>query len=67
MSIFKIFRRSYVEWQVDEILAKGDARGEARTHRLWQEWNRRRMAAEAESRQFTEPPPSPTVGCGPKS
>lgn len=63
MSIFKIFSRSYVDRQVDEIRAEGAAE----INMLWQEWNRRRMAAEAEGRQFTEPHPRSTTGCGPKS
>ena len=42
----------------DQIHAEGEAKGEAKANRLWQEWNRRRVEAEAEGRRFDEPPPA---------
>ncbi len=37
--------------------ARGEARGEVRASRRWEEWNRRRMEAEARGEEFNEPPP----------
>lgn len=46
-----------------KIRAESEARGEARgAEKVYQEvaaWNARRMAAEARSEKFTEPPPAP--------
>ena len=39
-------------------IVEGIAQGSAQTNEKWQEWNRRRLEAEAEGRPFTEPPPS---------
>ena len=74
MRFFNILSRSYVEQRVAEIRAegvaqvrdqihaegeaKGEAKGVAKANRLWQEWNRRRMEAEAEGRRFDETPPA---------
>ena len=38
--------------------SEGIAEGLALANKNWQEWNRRRLEAEAEGRPFTEPPPS---------
>ena len=45
----------YREWRYN----KGVADGISRTQKKWVEWNRRRLEAEAEGREFTEPPPQP--------
>jgi hypothetical protein len=37
---------------------RGEAIGEARVSQQWEEWNRRRVDAEARGEAFTEPPPS---------
>ena len=37
---------------------RGRARGIAQERAKWQAWNQRRLAAEADGRPFTEPPPS---------
>ena len=70
MAISNILSRSFVEQRVAEIRAegiaigeaegetKGEAKGVAKANRLWQEWNRRRVEAEAEGRRFDEPPPA---------
>ena len=47
--------------------AVGQAEGLAevqRMQKLWQEWNRRRLAHEARSEPFDEPPPSLNVDNG---
>jgi hypothetical protein len=38
--------------------ARGVAIGEARVSQQWEEWNRRRIDAEARGEAFTQPPPS---------
>ena len=38
--------------------AQGFTEGIAQERAKWQDWNRRRLAAEAEGRPFNEPPPS---------
>ena len=70
MRFFNILSRSFVEQRVaeiraegvaqvrDQIHAEGEVKGEAKANRRWQEWNRRRMAAEAEGNRFDEPPPA---------
>ena len=39
-------------------IAEGLAQGSAQEREKWQEWNRRRLEAEADGRPFNEPPPS---------
>ncbi len=39
-------------------VAKAMAEGIAQERAKWQDWNRRRLEAEAEGRPFNEPPPS---------
>ena len=41
-----------------EGFTQGFAEGLAQERAKWQNWNRRRLAAEAEGRPFNEPPPS---------
>ncbi len=38
--------------------AQGTTEGQARTHAMWEEWNNRRMAAEATGARFDELPPT---------
>ena len=49
------FRRKYLE----PLKEKQREEGSQRTQRLWEEWNERRMKAEADGVPFSEPPPSP--------
>ena len=43
----------------DRSLRRERARGRAEEHLRWEEWNKRRLVAEAAGEEFTEPPPSP--------
>ena len=45
-------------------LATGRTEGRVETQKLWQEWNRRRLAHEARGESFNEPPPSLNVDNG---
>ena len=49
----------YREWRYNRGFADGSAQGIARNQKKWMEWNQRRLEAEAEGREFTEPPPQP--------
>ena len=42
----------------DRYLRRERAKGRAEERQRWEEWNERRMAAEAASEEFSEPPPS---------
>ena len=42
-----------------EGVEEGRVEGIAVTHRQWQDWNTRRMEAEAKGEPFNEPPPTP--------
>ena len=42
----------------DRYLKRQRAKGRVETHEKWEEWNERRMAAEAAGEAFTEPLPS---------
>lgn len=42
---------------VTPVIQQHEARGRATERAQWQEWNRRRMDAEANGRPFNEPPP----------
>ena len=42
--------------------ARGVAIGEARVSQQWEEWNRRRIDAEARGEAFTQPPPIVPTG-----
>ena len=52
----KQFERGQAEGRA-EGQAEGRAEGQAERQARWEEWNRRRMDAEAQGRPFTEPPP----------
>ena len=45
---------------VEEGRAEGIEQGIAEAYRQWQEWNTRRMEAEAKGEPFDEPPPTPS-------
>ena len=49
----------YREMRYNKGVADGLARGVAQNQKEWENWLRRREAAEAEGREFTEPPPKP--------
>ena len=42
----------------DKYLKRQHAKGVAEERQRWEEWNKRRIAAEDAGEQFTEPPPS---------
>ena len=44
---------------VEEGIEQGIEQGIAAAYRQWQEWNTRRMDAEAKGEHFDEPPPEP--------
>lgn len=50
-------RRENLEAGRAEGQAEGRAKGLEEANAAWQEWNRRRMAAEAGGQQFDESPP----------
>ena len=55
----RIFKdRVYAEGRA-EGKAEGRAEGKAEHHRRVSEWNRRRIQAEKEGKEFTEPLPEP--------
>ena len=55
----------FSEWYLDRRYAKGLAKGRAeglaegsaRERKRWESWNRARMAAKKQGREFSEPPP----------
>ena len=51
-------RQKLVEPLKERQRAEGRAEGRAEIDAVWDAWNRRRMAAEAEGGPFDEPPPS---------
>lgn len=50
-------RDKFVRPIADGHRAEGRVQGRAQMHREWSDWNRRRLAAEAEGRPFDDPPP----------
>ncbi len=46
------------EWYLERRYRQGRVEGLADRQRMWEAWNNRRMAAEAEGKSFDEPPPS---------
>ena len=52
----RYLRRRYEAGKA-EGLKEGEERGVAQAWEVWQDWNQRRLAAEAASEQFNEPPP----------
>ena len=56
---FALVTKRYLENKfVKPLIARHEARGEARAQRRWTEWNDRRLKAEEEGAPFDEPPPS---------
>ena len=56
----RYLRRRHAEgWEegLEEGREEGKAEGKAEERRLWTEWNKRRLEAEAEGLTFGEPPP----------
>ena len=51
-------RQKLVEPLKEKQRAEGRAEGRAQERAAWEAWNRRRMAAESESKPFDESPPS---------
>lgn len=64
MVLFGGIQRRREERRIEEAEERGKsqgiAQGLAQERKKWQEWNRRRLEAEADRRPFTEPPPSET-------
>ena len=58
--------RMFSEWYLNRRYAKGlaqghaegRAEGSARERQRWESWNRARMAAEDQGKEFSEPPPA---------
>ena len=51
-------RKEKLEEATAQGIAQGHAEGRSEMQKLWQEWNRRRLAHEARGEPFDEPPPS---------
>ena len=49
----------YREMRYNKGVKDGVAQGIAQTQKEWENWLRRKETAEAEGREFTEPPPKP--------
>ena len=49
----------YAKMFKDRVFAEGKAEGKTEQHRLFLEWNRRRIQAEKEGKEFSEPIPAP--------
>ena len=58
MVLFGGILRRREERRVEEAESRGRSEGVAQEREKWQEWNRRRLEAEAAGHPFTEPPPS---------
>ena len=58
MVLFGGIIRRREERRVEEAENRGRSQGIAEEWEKWQDWNRRRLEAEAEGRPFNEPPPS---------
>ena len=52
------FRNKFVKPVIEQHRAEGKAEGSAEMHRLWADWNSRRIEAESTGVPFEEPPPS---------
>ena len=61
MVLFGGIMRRREERRVEEAESRGRSEGVAQEREKWQEWNRRRLEAEAEGDPFTEPPPSDSL------
>ena len=47
----------FSEWYLNRRYAKDLAEGSARERKRWESWNRARMAAKKQGREFSEPAP----------
>ena len=52
-----MFSEWYLNRRYAKGLAEGRAEGSARERKRWESWNRARMAARKQGREFSEPPP----------
>ena len=57
--LFTLISDRYLQRQRARGREEGHAEGFLEAHEKWEEWNKRRLVAEAASEDFTEPPPSP--------
>lgn len=57
MSLYQTMVNRFVIPVIEAHEARGRAEGRAEERTAWREWNRRRMAAEAQGAPFNEPPP----------
>ena len=57
MLVERYLRKGYQAGKA-EGLKEGEEKGKAEAWEAWQEWNQRRLNAEAAGDPFTEPPPS---------
>ena len=57
MSLYQFVVNRYVIPVIEAHKAEGREEGLAEARAEWHEWNRRRLAAEREGREFTEPTP----------
>ncbi len=57
MSLYQFVVNRYVIPVIEAHKAEGREQGLAEVRAEWQAWNRRRLAAEREGREFTEPTP----------
>ena len=62
--LFTMISDRYLQRQRARGREEGHAQGFAEAHEKWEEWNERRLAAEAAGEGFTEPPPSSTNSNG---
>ncbi len=60
--VVMVFGWLYMERKRREVTEKGHAAGRAEANAEWEEWNRRRVEAEAKGEPFIEPPPSARNG-----
>ena len=60
--VVMVFGWLYMEKNREEGREKGREQGRAEANAEWDEWNRRRIEAEANGQPFTEPPPSARNG-----
>ena len=57
MSLYQAMVNRFVIPVIEGHRAEGRAQGRAEVGTEWRAWNKRRIAAEREGREFTEPPP----------
>ena len=53
-----MFSEWYLNRRYAKGLAEGHAEGQATERKRWESWNRARVAAEEQGKEFTEPPPA---------